>query len=325
FSDGIGNYLSNDQDRLLYFAYEGIYEITPRTGATRLLIKLSGEYLKWGSCVLRDSENNLWIGRHEELFFARPVLFHAVHQPELEGFDELYSGYENEDGSLLFGGNRGRLFSREKEDPLFTAQVPSVFPLSEVLDIHKSENGDTWFCSGYQGLSLLRNGRLVRYDKSNGLRSNGHYTFISTPGQRLFVTGENGITEIVTDSTDSVSFHHYTISSEVITYTIVTDGIAIPGNPLLLASDHGLLELRNDSLYHVPVLNTGRNHPSITGIDRDRFGNIWLSTIGEGILMCRKKGDDYVLVKQFDFGNGLSTPIYLQLLIDDHHVIWAVG
>lgn len=325
FSDGIGNYLSNDQDRLLYFAYEGIYEITPRTGATRLLIKLSGEYLKWGSCVLRDSENNLWIGTHEELFFARPVLFHAVRQPELEGFDELYSGYENEDGSLLFGGNRGRLFSREKEDPLFTPQGPSVFPLSEVLDIHKSDNGDTWFCSGYQGLSLLRNGRLVRYDKSNGLRSNGHYTFISTPGQRLFVTGENGITEIVTDSTDSVSFHHYTISSEVNTYTIVTDGIAIPGNSLLLASDHGLLELRNDSLYHVPVLNTGRNHPSITGIDRDQFGNIWLSTIGEGILMCRKKGDDYVLVKQFDFGNGLSTPIYLQLLIDDHHVIWAVG
>lgn len=322
FSDGIGNFLTQTMNRLLYFAREGIYAFDPATEISQLLISIPEKYLDWGSCVLMDKESNIWIGTHEELLLARPDLFHDVNLPHLEGFNELFSLYENREGPLLVGGNRGRLFvTNQSKDPTSFSLWRTVFPKSEVLDIYTTNTGDTWFCSGYEGLSLLRNGQITHYTMEDGLRSNGNYKFLFTSDKELFVCGDNGISKINYGGGNRISFQKYYTRE----YTIVTDGIANPDGSLLLGSDHGLMEWRNDSLYNVPIVNTERNNPSITAIKRDKSDQIWLTTLGDGILMCQRSADKYVLKKKFTARNGTSSSIYLQLLLDENNIIWATG
>lgn len=322
FSSGIGNALTSHADQLLYFASEGVYSFNPRTNAVGYKIEMPKQYQEWGSCVALDNENNTWIGTHEELLYVRPLVFHSIYQPGLEGFNELYSLYKDPNGSLMTGGNRGRVFKNNGDSRSFSLWK-TVFPLAEVFDIHKENRGDTWFCSGYEGLSLLSNGNLKRFTTADGLRSNGNYKFLSTTNNELFACGENGITKIIYG--DRIYFKNYYTSTDSNYTTIVTDGIANADGSLLLGSDRGLLEWKNDSLYSLPIKNSKREKLSITGIRKDKAGNIWVSTIGDGILLCAKNENNWILKKQFNTSNGLSSMIYLQLLIDNKDVIWAVG
>ena len=324
FSRGIGNALTSSASQLLYFASEGVFSFNPKTNAVGYKIELPIQYQEWGSCVWLDNENNTWIGTHEELLYARPLVFHSIHQPGLEGFNELYSLYVDPTGYRLTGGNRGRVFKNKNDgDDTSFSLWRTVFPLAEVFDIHKENNGDTWFCSGYEGLSLLTNGKIKRFTTADGLRSNGNYKFLSTTNNELFVCGENGITKIIYG--DGISFKNYYTNTDSNHTTIVTDGIANTDGSLLFGSDRGLLEWENDSLRSLAIENSERKKPSITGIRKDKLGNIWVSTIGDGILLCAKKGSSWSLRKQFNTSDGLSSMIYLQLLIDNKDVVWAVG
>ncbi len=328
FSEGIGNALTSTSGQLLYFASEGVYSFNPQTNTADYIIDLPMQYRKWGSCVRPDRENNFWIGTHEDLLFARPLLFSPVNQPLLQGFEELYSLFVNSDGSLITGGNRGRLFknktNRDHADTTFSLWK-TVFPLAEVFDIYKETNGDTWFCSGYEGLSQLKNGKLKRFTTADGLRSNANYKFVSTTNKELFACGENGITKIMYGTGGAVSFKNYFINDKAPLYSTVTDGIANEDGSLLLGSDRGLLEWKNDSLYTITIDNIERQKPSITNIRPGRDGHIWITTIGDGILLCTKKENGWVVKKQFSTDDGLSSMIYLQVLIDNKGVAWAAS
>lgn len=322
FSKGIGNALSLSHGRLLYFAVEGIYAINTKTNAATRLLSMPEHYQEWGSAVWQDTENNIWIGTHEELLVARRQLFHHASLPDLKGFDELYSMHQNVDGSLLFGGNRGKIFRQELHQ---SDLVPwkEVFPLAEVFDIHRTPSGDTWFCSGYQGLSLLRNGRLQRFTTQEGLRSNSNYKFLSASTGNLFVCGDQGITQILTGADGTVSFKNYFQTPP----SVITCMLEKKDGGLLLGGENGLLEWKNDSLYAIRLKGASPDLPSVTDIKQDASGNIWISTVGDGILVCRFEpaGGNLSLIKKIAIADGLSSMIFLQLLIDNDNTVWAAG
>lgn len=325
FSKGIGNALNFSNGRLLYFAVEGIYSIDYRTNNVRLLISLPEQYQEWGSAVWQDKENNFWIGTHEELLVARPLLFNQIHLPALKGLDELYSLHLHPDGSLLLGGNRGKVFKRDIHQDSF-ALWKMVFPLAEVFDIHTSANGDTWFCSGYQGISLLRNGILKRYTIQDGLRSNSNYKFLATTTGDLFVCGDNGVTKIITSPDGGIMFKNYYLGPTGSAYTVVSSILEKPDRSLLFGSDHGLLEWKIDSLYATNIKGSLHKAPSVTDIKQDGSGNVWISTVGDGILLCRFESDNsLVLKKKFTVADGLPAMIYLQLLPDSNNILWATS
>lgn len=325
FSKGIGNALVTCNKQLLYFAVEGIYSINPGTGSAKLLLSIPAQYREWGTAVLQDKENNFWISSHEELLVARPRLFRQHDSLQLTGFDELYSMYQNSDGSILVGANRGRIFKSDTNQ-LHFALWNQVFPLAEVFDIHVTRGGDMWFCSGYQGLSLLRKGVLSRFTKVEGLRNNSNYKFLTNSKGNLFVCGDDGVTGIVYNPDSSIKFENYFIANNGKVYTVINSILEKPDGSLLFGSDHGLWELKNDSLYASNIKGSLDNAPSVTDIKQDENRNVWISTVGDGILLLRfDSGNNLVLERKFSVSDGLSAMIYLQLLVDQNNSVWATG
>lgn len=318
------NLLIEKDGKLFHYASAGIYTVNRSTLDARLLFKLPDYLQEWGSCLLQDHENNFWIGTHEQLCHARRNFFSVQEQPLLNGFNELYTVQVLQDGSRICGGNLGATFRATNDTPVFQAWK-QIFPRAQVTAIYQEKNGDTWFSSWYQGIALLQKDKLSRYTKTEGLRDNSNFIFLKDTRGRLFTAGDDGVSQIISDTQGQVRFRNYHFHTGSTDYVVIKSGIPAPGGSLLFGSNRGLLELKNDTLLPATIRNAMPRNYNITDMRRDALGNIWISTIGDGILICSLQNDTLVLKEQLTKKQGLASLVYLQLLIDRENTVWAVG
>ena len=321
---GRGNALFEKSGSLFCYTSAGIYTVNRFTLAAEKIIELPENLQEWGSSFLQDNENNFWIGTHERLAYARKNFFTTLRQPGLEGFNELYSIHNLNDGSLVCGSNMGTAFKAAKAATVFSTWK-KFFPRAQVTDLLQEQNDDTWIASWYQGIALLEKGKLRRFTTNDGLRDNSNFIFLKNNNGELFAAGDAGVSQIIKDQQGQVHFRNYPFNTGSTDYIIIKSGVAIPGGGLLFGSNRGLLELKNDTLLPVTIKNAVHQNHNITDMRLDADGNIWISTIGDGILICSIQNEKIVVKEQLAKKNGLSSLIYLQLLIDKENTVWAAG
>lgn len=309
---------------LFCYATEGIYTVNRFTLAADTLFTLPEYMQEWGSCFLQDNEHNFWIATHEQLCYARQNFFTIHRQPALDGFHELYAIGQSNDGTLLCGGNLGATFRADTNSTAFE-KWQQFFPRSPVTAIRQEENGDTWISSWYQGIVLLRNGQFRRFTKAEGLRDNSNFIFLENNRGELFTAGDAGVSQIVSDPDGNIRFRNYRFHTGSSDYIVIKSGVPMPGGGLLFGSNRGFLELKKDTLIPVAIKNAQHRSHNITDMRKDAAGNIWISTISDGILLCSFQNDTLVLQEQLTGQQGLPSLVYLQLLIDKDDVVWAAG
>ncbi|MGZ5247933.1 MAG: sensor histidine kinase, partial [Flavitalea sp.] len=321
---GNGNGLTDYKGELYYYATTGIYLFDASSHRLNPEVMLPEKFQEWGSCVLRDSENNFWIGTHEKLLQAKRKIFSDRIQPMMEEFDEVYCMRQLKNGDLLCATNRGKVFVKKPGGVSFTFRK-KLFAQAPVSDILEDDEGDIWFGSFYQGIGRIRKEKAEVFSKKDGLRDNTNLFFLVTRTKELFTGGDAGITKIIRGQDGQVSFKNYLFTTGN-HYSVFNSGIQQPDGRLLFGSNFGLIELRDDSLRPVSIANAPRKNIFVTDIKLDAGGLAWISTMGDGILVCSFQKDGTLhLVTRLNENDGLASSIYLELLIDHHQLVWAVG
>lgn len=322
-SKGIGINVFRKNDQLYYYNTKGIYHFNQYTRQHIPLIQLPEAYWEWGSCLWLDQENNFWIGTHEQLLFARRNFFTKLPQPSLDGFDEIFTILQVRNGDLLAGGNHGKVFRRSVQQDSFSLWRTS-FDRAESETIYEYPDGDLLFTSGYQGVGLLHKNNYRIYTVREGLRDNTNRFLLVTRRHQVYIMGDDGVSEVKKEPGGQLHFLNYKLYTGSTDYAIIKTGVERSNGQLLFGGTHGLHALVNDSLVPVAIKNATRKNYFITDLRIDAQDQAWISTAGDGILLCRfDTQGGLVLKKQFTENDGLSSMVYLRLLTDKDQVIWA--
>jgi ligand-binding sensor domain-containing protein/two-component sensor histidine kinase len=297
------------------------YHFFPDSGIITEHLDLQEQGVLWISDLLMDQQKNIWIATHAGLLKFKPTFFHTYPAARYPMLQEVFSIAETHDEHFLLGSNRGKLFTRTENSFKFFLADSAVVSLAEVFAIYEDKNYWLWFATGYQGIAVLRNHVLQHLTMNNGLRNNSNYFFYRTRNGRFFVTGDEGISEIIADSTtESISFKNYHYSPSVTQYAKFFACTEAPDGTLWAGGQEGIFYLRNDSLLPFPLLD---KYISVTDIKDDQHGNIWIATEGQGVLKCAFNENRKIQVmRQYNHSDGLNTDIINKILIDRPGNIW---
>jgi len=270
--------------------------------------------------ALIDEEENIWVGSWEGLqkFSKTSFKQYILQHPNQK---ETFSFLERKNGELLFGSNRGLVFTKKNESLIPHSNIPPLFRLAEVMCMYEDDEAALWAGSGYQGISRISNNNLTNWKANGFLRDDNCEALHPAPGSNLFACTENGVTIIDPQSNEPMIAHYsfqkqYTRPPELFgCFQTGTSGYWFYGSQGLYALHDSVLI--DDSIINMPVRNL-----YINKIITDKKGNIWVATLGKGLLLCQLKNGKIVLQKQYDKSMGLTSDITLSVLADKNDNIW---
>lgn len=281
----------------------------------------------WYQSFMQDQEGNFWIGAHNDLLKISPTPFKVYSTATHSNMDQLYSVNETKDGNILLGGHRGRIHLFQEER--FTRLLPNdqrVVPRAEVLAMHLSKQDDIWFGSAYEGVSLLRDDKLHRFTKANGLEDNACYFFHEDQNGELWSGGDYAITRIRENAEAGLHFDHFSAAGfdklAPRFYAATTDQW---GN-LWAGSSVGLFLLNEGQLELWPFPEPLASNPIITHIVGDKKGNVWMSTQGDGLWQGRfVTSKKLEITKRWSKPDGLNQDSWLGLHVDQQDRVWVAN
>lgn len=319
-----GYYLLQSGDNILYISGRSIYTINPRTLAIKEIAEVEEKYIRWIKQLWQDHEGNFWIPTNEGLIYMKPILFKSYIKQDDDQRNEIYSIYQTRSGEILAGSNHGILYEIKDNDIKPYNILPRVFSRAEIFSIQEDNEGSLWFCSGYQGIARYKDNHLHFYTTDDSLRDNTNTFFINTKDGRLFTGGDKGITQIISNPVSGkVQFKNFTYKSNTVTYTHFDAATEDLKGNIWVGSEFGLFRLHNDSLYKISLFNSSIVNPNITDLKIDANGNLWIATLGSGIIFCSINDDNKPIVAKHFFTTGKYKSIgFLSILIDKDQIIW---
>lgn len=310
--------VNDDNKAFWYLGTMGLYYFHPLTGIASKFINTMDHGVPWPSAMLEE-DNFFWVASHDGLVKISPVKFSVYDVAVFSETHDFYSFLETPDGHFYSGSNRGQLF--EIKDNLLTrATQDQLVTTAELRAMQYDGNSGLWFASGYQGLVLLQKGSKKNFTEKDGLHDNSLNSFLLTGTGKLFVVGDAGITEIISNG-NSVQFKPYHVQPVSTKYGKFFTAIEGPDGTIWVGGEEGLFYLQGGQLLEY---KPGNRQFSITCIIKDRTGTVWMATEGDGILQCRFNSDHRPAVTaQYNDKNGAGSQYYLTLLADNKNNIWA--
>ncbi len=306
------------QPGIWYVGTRGAFCFHPETGTISTAISFSDKYMVWAKAILNDNDF-LWVASTDGLIKLKPAIFTVSPISTASTYNDYYSVTGLKNGKLLMGANRGMLF--EQKAGSFGLIKTGLVPSAELKCIYEDEQGWLWIGSGYQGLVLIRNGKSERYTIENGLHDNSLYQFLKTRDGRLYVCGDQGLSEIIVDKNNTVSFRKFLFEPNITQYAKFYSCIEAPDGTVWTGGEEGLLYLHHDTLKR---FNFNGKQLAINHMLKDKAGDMWIATAGEGILQCRfNNKNEPEITKEYTEKDGLNTLHYLTLLADNENNIWA--
>ncbi|MFZ1798836.1 MAG: histidine kinase [Chitinophagaceae bacterium] len=319
-----GYYLLKSGDNILYISGKYIYTINPETLAIKETAEIEEKYIRWVKQMWQDHEGNFWIATNEGLIYMKPLLFKSFIKKEDALENELYSIYQTHSGEILAGSNHGILYQFKNNAIVPYEKLPKIFSRAEIFSIQQDNAGTLWFSSGYEGIGRHINNHTDFYTTKQGLRDNTNTFFLQTKDGRLFTGGDKGITQIITDSiTGNVHFKNFIYKSNFATYSHFNTATEDKKGNIWVGTEFGLFRLHKDSLYKTSLLNADIINLDIADLKTDVNGDLWIATLGSGVLLCHINNENQPVLTHHFFTSGkYKSSGFLNLLIDRKNIIW---
>lgn len=324
FQNTISANMYDTGEALYYMCLDGIFEFNPVDHSFIFLCRIPDTVTTWLSCMMVDRESNIWIGLHDALFLQRKKLFYEYKNGNT-GL-ELFCGLLKKDGTLLFGGNRGRVYV-EKDTTLinFLGRGRTVCSRSTLSALYEDSRGWMWYGTAYQGIALQQHDRLKAFNKSNGLGSDQNYFFLETANGDIWTGGDGFVTRLrKKGNSDSIACATFSSLLNGDNWHVFLNAVEGPDNTVWFGGARGLFRFNNETLSHyslsdsVPV--------SISDIKKTTDNEVWLTTRGNGIWQCYFDDKGLLqLKKKYGMEQGLNTNSYLHVLTDEHQDTWAIS
>ncbi|MEO7049875.1 MAG: histidine kinase [Ferruginibacter sp.] len=308
-----------------YFTWAGIYEFFSSTFFLKKISTVPESLNIWISCLLLDNENNLWVGMHDNLIYQKPKIFTNYISKRTNMIPELYSVYQLKDGRLLFGANRGRVYKKDGDTFRNFFGNGGVVPHSEIKGIYQDSRGWFWLGSGYEGIVVVEGNVVRHFTKADGLSSKSNYFFYEDSSGNIYTGGDGGFSKIIVNgSSKQFVFKNFNYKLPGENLETFKNCIGGPGNIIWAAGQKGLFYLKDDSIVNYQI--NRQANLNIADIKKDKSGNVWIATKGDGIWECFFNADNMLALKKiYNQKNGLLSDIYLNLAIDNNNDIWAAS
>jgi signal transduction histidine kinase/ligand-binding sensor domain-containing protein len=305
-----------------YLDVSGFYKFYPAEETVTFYFNTFDIGVTWLSNMLYDESGFYWVATHDGLIKVKPGLFKKYPLKTFYNVQEVYSFGESSEGAFLLGANRGKLYVRERDSfRFFFPNQQRIVPLAEVFDIYEDERKWLWFGTGYQGIAVYRNGKITRYMSKDGLHDDSVKEFFRSSSGKLYAIGDFGMTEITVDNNDSIAFRKFITKARISQYASFFGAVEGPDYTIWLGGEEGLAYLKNDSL---SAYKLNGKDLYVNDIKKDKAGNVWITTGGEGLLRCEfDKQGRLALVKRYTERDGLNTSTFMNILSDRNGNIWV--
>ncbi|MBC7849892.1 MAG: histidine kinase [Chitinophagaceae bacterium] len=296
----------------------GMYYFHPETSVVSRFVGTSDQGLIWPTNMLKD-DNFFWVASLSGLVKIKPSIF-KVYDPNkiFPAHFDYYGITQLNNGNILLGSNRGNIIEKSLTGFSVLTRIPTP---SEVKALYEDERGWLWIATGYKGLAVLENNHLTSYMEEDGLHDNSFSQFLKTTDNRLFAIGDQGVTQIIVDKNRHVRFRAYHFQANASRHAKFYGGIEAPDGTVWIGGEEGILRLLNDTLARF----TFNEKPiSINDMVKDRKGNVWIATNGEGVLQCVfNEKNELQIKKKYTTRDGLSTLHYRTVFADADNNVWA--
>lgn len=301
-----------------YIGTSGLYYFHPELGVASQHINTMEKNIFIPNAFLKE-DGFFWVASFDGLVKIMPSYFTAHTVTAVTPHPDFYSFLQLKNGKLLAGNNRGIVL--EEKDDGFAVYKKNLVSKAEIKAMFEDERGWLWAGSGYQGLTLVKHNSIKNFTKQDGLHDNSLYAFLPTKTGKLYTIGDAGMTEIIVDKNNTVSFKRFSYEPRISWHANFHSGIEAPDGTVWIAGQEGLVYLRNDSLQSFKL--NGKLLP-VNYIITDKNGIIWMATNSGGILKCRFNNNNTPeLIQTFSTSDGLASSNYLTLLVDHENNIWA--
>ncbi|MFT3948957.1 MAG: histidine kinase [Agriterribacter sp.] len=314
----------NSGGTLYYMCLDGIFRFNPENYSFTFLCKIPEAVTTWLSCTMVDREKNIWIGMHDALFLQRKKLFYEYKSDN--NTIELFCGYVKKDGTLLLGGNRGKVFIKKDTTLVnYLGKQKSVCSRSTLAAIYEDKRGWLWYGTAYQGIAIRQNNHLKILDKTNGLGCDQNYFFLETTNGDIWTGGDGFLTRLrKQQGNDSIACSSYVSLINGDNWFVFLNAIEGPNETIWVAGSRGLFKFSDEKLSQYTLSDS--TAINISDIKKTPGNEVWFTTKGNGIWQCYfdEKGS-LQLKKKYNTEDGLNTNSYLNILIDEQNNIWAVS
>jgi ligand-binding sensor domain-containing protein/putative methionine-R-sulfoxide reductase with GAF domain len=308
----------NNKPGFWYIGTSGLYFFHPDLGVASQHINTIEKNIFIPNAFLKD-DDFFWVASFDGLVKIMPSYFISPTLSVVTDHPDFYSFYQLKNGKLLAGNNRGIVL--EEKEAGFSVFKKNLVSKAEIKAMFEDERGWLWTGSGYQGLTVVKQNSVENYTKQDGLHDNSLYAFLLTKAGKLYAIGDAGMTEIIVDKNNAISFKKFIYEPRISWHANFHSGIEAPDGTIWIAGQEGLIYLRNGSLQSFKLNN---KLLPVNYIITDKNGIIWMATNSEGILKCRfNKNNEPELIQTFTPSDGLASTNYLTLLADHENNIWA--
>jgi ligand-binding sensor domain-containing protein len=270
--------------------------------------------------ALIDAEENIWIGTWEGLLKFRKSAFQQF-QLQDDTHTEVFSMLEKKNGELLFGSNRGKVFTRKDNRIVPHTAIPALFTHAEVMCMHEAADGSIWAGSGYQGVSQLKNNKVKSWLGDSLLKDNNCEALYPAGDGKLMACTEQGVT-VIDPLAASPLIVYYAFEKKYTRYPELFGCFQTGNSGYWFYGSQGLFGLKNNMLIDDSISGMPVKSLYINRIVSDKKGNIWVATLGKGLLKCVLENGRLVMKSQYDSKKGLPSDNALSVLVDKNDNVW---
>ncbi len=317
--------IAGDHEPVWYAGTSGIACFYPQLESASVFINTLDEGVIWPSNVVAAGKV-LWLATHDGLLKIKPAVFNTHQQKKYDSVQEAYSFIQLKNGDFIEGGNRGRLWKKMGDD--FVHYLPGGITMvtrAEIRCLLEDPRGWLWAGTGYQGLSVYRDGHIDHLTKErDSLHDNTIYSLLQGIHENeLYAIGDHGVSLVQVNEQGKITVKPFYFEAHISKHAQFYAGVLSPGGQLWVGGEEGLFYLGGNRL-NVFSFN-GKTTP-VNDLKMAADGSLWIATSGQGILKCRfDKSGMPALEKQYNMEDGLNTNLYLSLLIDKKQDVWAAS
>lgn len=269
--------------------------------------------------LLEDSKGNIWIGTDAGITLYDGHQFKKIGKPDglkgssvlklIEGSNGIIWAATNDGGlSGITTGDSVSVFSFTTEDGLIS---------DFILDIYEDPEKNIWM-GMIGGVNILEfedtTSQIIKNIYKPGINSESTLIILSleasNDGKMWFGTNGNGLfSTTVSGDKDKLVIEPSSINN-LVPDMIIWDMLIQKNGELWLATDkNGVVRHFNNGVAGVFNKESGLQSNQITSIIRDREGNVWFSSFGQGVMMY---GDDKFI--SYNENNGIKGSQVLDIL-----------
>ena len=244
--------------------------------------------------IVQDDDGYLWFGTGEGLSKFDGKEFINYNRNDGIAANFIESGFKDHEGNLWFGHFSGRVTKYNKTAKQF--EQINLYPEIEktsrapIYKIFEDYDNELWFITNGRGLFHLRRDSLVNLTIKDGLLSNVLYNLIQLPDSSYWISSFKGV-NILRKNRNSQKYIIDTLKLDPFYPDVTIESLFLDSrnNIWLEAGSSGIYRVNIDETLNKSKItlydqSKGFTSKDIGNIIEDYKGNIWVSTIDQGVF-----------------------------------------